>query len=80
METFPKFDLFPRITKVAEGVKKVLNLGRVTEPCLSEHKRGAAEMLDEALDNQPELPFEEGGRWDSEGNYYTAPYIDRSRV
>ena len=71
MEQQPEFniDLFPRITKVAEGVKKILNLGRVTELCLSEHKRGAAEMLDQALDNQPELPFEEGGRWSDMGTY-----------
>lgn len=74
----PEFHLFPRIERVIEVVGKVLMLGHVTEPCLTEHKRGAAEMLDEALDNQPELDF--GGRWDSEGNYYTAPYIDRSRV
>ena len=61
MEQQPEFniDLFPRITKVAEGIKKVLNLGRVTEPCLSEHKRGAAEMLDEALDEQLTLEFGE---------------------
>ena len=36
----------------------VWNAGRHVELCLSEHKRGAAEMLDAALDNQPELPFE----------------------
>lgn len=52
MEQQPEFniDIFPRITKVAEGIKKVLNLGRITEPCLSEHKRGAAEMLDTQLE------------------------------
>ena len=58
----------------------VWNAGRHVELCLSEHNRGASVMLDEALDEQLTLPFEEGGRWDSEGNYYTAPYIDRSRV
>lgn len=72
METFPKFDLFPRITKVAEGIKRIALAGSRTELCLTEHKRGAAEMLDEALDNQPELPFE---KYDDMGCY-----IDRSRV
>lgn len=67
MERQPEFniDIFPRITKVAEGIKKILNLGRVTEPCLSEHKRGAAEMLDRAMDNQPELPFDDMGNYTS---------------
>lgn len=61
MEKQPEFniDLFPRITKVAEGIKKALNLGWVTEPCLGGHKRGAAEMLDEALDEQLTLEFGE---------------------
>lgn len=36
---------------------------------LSPHYRGAAHMLDKALDNQPQLPFEEGGRWGSCGEY-----------
>lgn len=62
--------LFPRIERVIEAVGKVLILGHVTEPCLSEHRRGGASvMLDEALDNQPELPFEEGGRWTDMGRY-----------
>ena len=65
----PEFHLFPRIERVIEVVGKVLMLGHVTEPCLSEHNRGASVMLDEALDNQPELPFEEGGRWTDMGRY-----------
>lgn len=41
MEKQPEFniDLFPRITRVAEGIKNIWNLGRVVEPCLSEHIR-----------------------------------------
>lgn len=41
-------------------LKGVWNAGHVTELCLTEHKRGAAEMLDQHLDIpvvQPELPF-----------------------
>lgn len=40
MEKQPEFnvDLFPRITRVAEGIKKIWNLGRVVEPCLAEHQ------------------------------------------
>lgn len=47
----------------------VWNAGRHVELCLSEHKRGAAEILDNAMDNQPQLPFEDGGRWDDMGLY-----------
>ena len=50
----------------------VWNAGRHVELCLSEHNRGASVMLDEALDTQPELPFE---KYDDMGCY-----IDRSRV
>ena len=57
MEAFPNFTPFPRIQKVIDGVKKIALLGARTELCLSEHKRGAAEMLDQHLDAQPELPF-----------------------
>lgn len=68
METFPKFDLFPRITKVAEGIKRIALAGSRTELCLTEHKRGGAEMLDRVMYDQPTLPLE-GGRWDDCGNY-----------
>lgn len=47
----------------------VWNAGRHVELCLSEHNRGASVMLDEALDEQLTLPFEEGGRWDDQGRY-----------
>lgn len=60
--------LFPRIERVIEAVGKVLMLGHVTEPCLTEHKRGAAEMLDKVMYDQPTLPLE-GGRWDDCGTY-----------
>lgn len=66
-----KPNLFPRIQRAGEAIRTVLRAGHVTELCLSEHKRGAAEMLDNAMDNQPELPFE---KYDDMGCY-----IDRSR-
>jgi hypothetical protein len=47
----------------------VWNAGRSVELCLSEHNSGASVMLDQALDNQPQLPFEDGGRWDDQGRY-----------
>lgn len=75
-----KPNLFPRLERAGAFLSGVWNAGKHVELCLSEHNRGASVMLDEALDEQLTLPFEEGGRWDSEGNYYTAPYIDRSRV
>mgnify|MGYP000993783750 CR=1 FL=1 len=46
-------------------LRGVLRAGSVTELCLSEHKRGAAEMLDRAMDNQPELPFDDMGNYTS---------------
>ncbi len=46
----------------------VWNAGRHVELCLSEHKRGGAEMLDRVMYDQPTLPLE-GGRWDDCGNY-----------
>lgn len=49
-------------------LSSVWNAGRHVELCLTEHKRGASEMLDNAMDNQPELPFE-GGRWDDQARY-----------
>lgn len=65
METFPKFDLFPRISKVARGLADLTHfLPRTVLAPHGDHipteKRGAAEMLDNAMDNQPELPFENG--------------------
>jgi hypothetical protein len=57
-------------------LKGVWNAGRVTELCLSEHKRGASEMLDRVMDkgeSQFETPLEldcpEGGRWSDMGRY-----------
>ena len=49
-------------------LRGVLRAGSVTELCLSEHKRGAAEMLDKVMYDQPTLPLE-GGRWDDMGTY-----------
>lgn len=64
METFPKFDLFPRISKVARGVADLTHfLPRTVLAPHGDHipteKRGAAAMLDEALDNQLTLEFGE---------------------
>lgn len=65
----PELHLFPRLERAGAFLSGVWNAGRQVELCLSEHRRGASVMLDEALDNQPELPFEEGGRWGSCGEY-----------
>lgn len=71
-------DIFPEIKIVdIKALKEragaflsgVWNAGRHVELCLSEHNRGASVMLDEALDEQLTLPFEEGGRWDDQGRY-----------
>ena len=50
--------LFPRMERVIEAVGKVLILGHVTEPCLSEHKRGgASELLVDVMYRQLELDY-----------------------
>lgn len=70
MEVFPEIkivDIKALRERAGAFLSGVWNAGRHVELCLSEHKRGAAEMLDEAMDNQLELDF-------------GAPYIDRSRV
>ena len=75
MEVFPEIKIVdPKkaLKTVVSRVQGFLALGHTTELCLTEHKRGAAEMLDNAMDNQPELPFD---KWDDMGCY-----IDRSRV
>jgi hypothetical protein len=55
----PEFHLFPRIERVIEAVGKVLILGHVTEPCLSEHKRGgSSELLDDVMYRQLELDYD----------------------
>jgi len=52
-----EFRVLPTLDKVAGFIGRVVSLGTTTELCLSEHKSGAAEMLDQHLDAQPELPF-----------------------
>lgn len=54
----PEIRLFPTLDRVAGFIGRVVSLGHVAETCLSEHKRGAAEMLDSQLYDQPTLPFE----------------------
>lgn len=50
MEIMPKFDLFPRLTKLAHFL-----LDHITDPGLSDHaNRGASDELDSALYDQPE--------------------------
>lgn len=63
--------LFPRLERAGAFLSSVWNAGHVTELCLTEHKTGAAEMLDQHSAAQPELPFD---KWDDMGCY-----IDRSR-
>jgi hypothetical protein len=86
--------LFPRLERAGAFLSSVWNAGHVTELCLTEHNTGAATMLDQHLEAQPELPFPkyeplpiierpDAGQltrntFDDMGNYYS-PYIDRSR-
>lgn len=55
-DVFPRIEIFNPIKAITSFVGRVAALGATTELCLSEHKRGAAEMLDQALD-APQLPF-----------------------
>lgn len=58
-EVFPKIRVVtPRVLCecIGAAVTRVVQLGRVTEPCLSEHNRGATVSLDDALDNQEPFP------------------------
>jgi hypothetical protein len=59
MEIFPQIDLFPRITRVAKAIGRVLTPYPQEAPdYMSNHYRGASEMLDHHLNYQPMLPFE----------------------
>lgn len=54
--------LFPRLERAAEVIGSAIKFvvsPLKTELCLSEHKRGAAEMLDEGLYHQYEIEFNE---------------------
>lgn len=77
----PEFHILPQVGKrIKRFVMNMSMLPPETDYSLSEH-RGASAMLDEALDYQPELPFEQipvvertdlgqlGGGWDESGNY-----------
>ncbi len=74
MEIFPEFHLFPRMERIFSVAKRLGGhmLPSTTELCLSEHHRGAEEML---ADLQEQLPFEphavsEGWlKYDESGNY-----------
>ena len=69
MPEFKIVDIKAMRERAGAFLSNIWNMGHVTELCLSEHRRGASVMLDEALDNQPELPFEEGGKWNDMGTY-----------
>lgn len=56
MESEQRIDLLLPLRVVAQTLGRIAALGTRTEMCLSEHKRGAAEMLDQHLD-APQLPF-----------------------
>jgi len=87
--------LFPRLERAGAFLSRVWNAGHVTELCLSEHNTGAAAMLDQHLEAQPELPFPkyeqlpvierpDAGQLRCTGGWddmgnYYSPYIDRSR-
>jgi hypothetical protein len=55
-DIFPEFTIFEPIKALRAFVGRIAALGATTELCLSEHKRGAAEMLDQQLQT-PQLPF-----------------------
>lgn len=70
MPEFKIVDIKAMRERAGAFLSGVWNAGKHVELCLSEHNRGASVMLDEALDNQPELPFDEpGGRWSDMGEY-----------
>ena len=56
-DIFPRIEIFNPLRAISGFVGHIAALGTRTEMCLSEHKRGAAEMLDQALETQPQLPF-----------------------
>ena len=53
---FPRIEIINPLKALTSFVGRIAALGATTELCLSEHKRGAAEMLDQHLD-APQLPF-----------------------
>lgn len=55
-DIFPRIEIFNPLKALTSFVGRIAALGTRTEMCLSEHKRGAAEMLDQHLD-APQLPF-----------------------
>jgi hypothetical protein len=68
MPEFKIVDIKAMRERAGAFLSGVWNAGKHVELCLSEHNRGASVVLDKALDNQPELPFD-GGRWDDQGEY-----------
>lgn len=38
-QIFPEMHILPRVERAADFIKRVWNLGRETELCLSEHRR-----------------------------------------
>ena len=94
-DVFPRIEIFNPLKAITSFVGRIAALGATTELCLSEHKTGAAEMLDQHLEAQPELPFGEtytlpvierpdAGQLRCTGGWddmgnYYSPYIDRSR-
>jgi len=60
MEAFDyRPNLFPRLTRVANILGKLTMLPNRTNLALSEHRRGASQLLDDALDSQGQLEFGE---------------------
>jgi hypothetical protein len=71
MEIFPEIDLFPRLTRAGNFIKRIVSLYPDGAPdYMSEHNRGAAPMIDDALlpldapaSLTPSIPLPLEGGW-----------------
>lgn len=65
----PEVNIFPRLAKVGNFILDHLPTILPRETLASHGDHGASFMLDNALDTQPQLPFDDGGRWSDMGEY-----------
>ena len=61
-DIMPNFDLFPKIERVANFIKRLVSFLPTAAPdYMSEHYRGAAAQLDSQLyDGELQIPHEQG--------------------
>ena len=69
MPEFKIVDIKALRERAGAFLSNIWNMGHITKLCLNKHNTGATVMLDEALDSQSQLPFEEGERWSDMGTY-----------